>query len=37
MQKKSRFRHGMLIYRKKQSIVWTYLLILKGETGYAGN
>ena len=37
MQKKSRFRHGMLIYRKKQSIVWTYLLILKGEKGYAGN
>ena len=37
MEKKSRFRHGMLIYRKKQSIVWTYLLILKGEKGYAGN
>ena len=37
MQKKSRFRHRMLIYRKKQSIVWTYLLILKGEKGYAGN
>ena len=36
-KKKSRFRHGMLIYRKKQSIVWTYLLILKGEKGYAGN
>lgn len=31
MQKNGRFRHGMLIYRKKRSIVWTYLLILKGE------
>lgn len=29
MQKNGRFRHGMLIYRKKWSIVWTYLLILK--------
>ena len=37
IQKKIRFRHGMLIYRKKHSIVWTYLLILKGEKGYAGN